>query len=317
MSQNYNTKPEIADYDASKYDYELYWKGRAYEDMADKIALEDLLQNHIQKGKKEGIYIDIGGSYGREALIYAAYFEHVILFDYSFNLLKKGKKYLDDKGISNISYIAGNVYELPFSANSIDGGQMVRVMHHLKNPQLAIDEINRVITNFFILEFANKIHAKYVLKNILHSKTRNELTPLQQTFRSTSQGSKGDDQIFLNFHPEHINSIIAETNFVIKKKLSVSNFRSPLLKKFIPEAVLVGAEKRLQLSLSNFYFGPSMYYDLQKKSKILTKPFLSIENLIVCPKCHEQFHNLLCPKCQFKFKINEGIYDLRYREDEI
>ena len=74
-------KIDVADYDASGYDYEGYWKGREYEDAADNMALQTFLDDEKRKShiKKDDIYIDIGGSYGRQFPIYEMFFKHIIL----------------------------------------------------------------------------------------------------------------------------------------------------------------------------------------------------------------------------------------------
>jgi hypothetical protein len=48
--------------------------------------------------------------------------------------------------------------------------------------------------------------------------------------------------------------------------LSVSNFRSPRLKKMLPKGALLGAEKAVQVPLARTYFGPSTVYLLRKRA---------------------------------------------------
>ncbi len=320
--QKTKTEPVIADYDAVKYDYRTYWQGREYEDLADKIALMKLLQKASKKVdlKKDGIYIDIGGSYGREIHTYLPYAKHIILFDYSLETLKKGRKELIEAGITNVTYVAGNVYFLPFCDDKIDAGQMVRVMHHLKFTQKAFEEINRVINSYFILEAANKIHAKYAMKAILHGKMKDlkDASPYKQVPRETAQGSKGADQIFLNFHPTYISNEITKTDFHISAKLSVSNFRMPFLKKLVGTSVLSAVEKNVQEVLAPISFGPSMYYLLEKDEKVV-KNVSNIDEIFCCPACRgklEKTNNMLsCVSCKRHYEITDGVYDFRYTAD--
>jgi hypothetical protein len=46
--------------------------------------------------------------------------------------------------------------------------------------------------------------------------------------------------------------------------LSVSNLRSPGLKKVVPRAVMVGLEKILQKPLASSHFGPSVFFLVRK-----------------------------------------------------
>jgi len=52
---------------------------------------------------------------------------------------------------------------------------------------------------------------------------------------------------------------LEKNGFVLEKKLSVSNFRNPLLKKIVPETVLLRLEDVLQKPLSYINFGPSVF----------------------------------------------------------
>ena len=52
-----------------------------------------------------------------------------------------------------------------------------------------------------------------------------------------------------------IQEYVKKNGFEIQEKLSVSNFRSPLMKKIIPEAILLALEDILQKPLSCFNFG--------------------------------------------------------------
>lgn len=312
-------KAEIADYDTAKYDYETYWQGRSYEDQADKIALDKLLSTEKQALQGDSVYIDIGGNYGRMIPDVAQYVKHIILFDYSIESLKKGKQHMDKLGLTNVSYVAGNIYFLPFKKNSLQSGHMIRVLHHIVHVENAFAEIDRVIQQFFILEFANKMHIKFVLKSLftLHWNDLHDLTPMQQIFRSTSQGGSGEDQIFLNFHPSYIKRVIAQTGFHCIRKLSVSNLRIPFVKKVIPRNLLLFFEKIFQSPLSFFYFGPSEYMLLEKEAT-QPGPLFVLEDTFCCPKCKGNLiksdQSFSCAVCELQFLIEDGIYDFRYRE---
>jgi len=56
-----------------------------------------------------------------------------------------------------------------------------------------------------------------------------------------------------------VEDMLKKNGFEIQEKLSVSNFRSPLIKKIVPEAVLLALEDILQKPLSYLNFGPSIF----------------------------------------------------------
>jgi hypothetical protein len=76
---------------------------------------------------------------------------------------------------------------------------------------------------------------------------------------------KEDNEIpFVNHNPQTVRKQLAQTGFKIEKTLSVSNFRSPTMKKIIPKSLLVKLEKAVQKPLAKTFFGPSTVYLLKK-----------------------------------------------------
>lgn len=260
-----NTRPiDIADYDQSDYDYIQFWQTRQYENQSEKIALDKLLP---KAGKA---LIDLGGGFGRLAKLYSPRFSQCILLDYSQKNLDQAKILSQTAGIANLEIKRGNVYDLPFKNKEFDAILMVRIIHHLLEPEKAMLEATRILKpdGTFILEFANKIHLKARIRAWLKgdfgfSKDKNPLNLEPCGLRPA--------QILVNYHPQHIQQMLESAGFLIKKKISVSNFRIPILKKLIPLPILLFFESCLQrvseLSLFHFYFGPSIFLLCTKKTK--------------------------------------------------
>jgi len=72
--------------------------------------------------------------------------------------------------------------------------------------------------------------------------------------------------MFFNFHPKYVSGLLEQAGFKVTKKLSVSNFRSPFLKRYIPEGLLNMTENLAQEPLARFNFGPSLFYRCVKAS---------------------------------------------------
>lgn len=315
MAKNKKT-PDIAEYDLSKYDYEQYWKqGRDYEHESDMLALRKLL-----RGETGDWYIDLGGSYGRTVSAYRSKFLHCVLSDYSIEALKKARKNLKERRIQNVNLVAANIYNLPFKDESFSGAQMVRVLHHIENPELGITEIARIIraTGIFNLEFANKIHFIAKVRAFLKFKLGFifDKSPYMQPSRKTKQGTKSERGLFYNFHPKYIQEIMRKSGFKIVKKLSVSNLRSGFFKKLFSTSVLIKIEKLLQDLLAPLNFGPSQYYKLLKSKGKPTTCAKNIYEILCCPKCGgnllKKHSDLICEECGEKFPITYGILDLRW-----
>ncbi len=237
------------------YDYPQYWRKRKYEHQAEKVALKKLLT----KIPKKNNLLDIGGGFGRLAEVYAPIFKNCLLVDPSEELIKiaqnKYKKYI------NLSFKKGRLPKLPLADNQFDCVLVIRLFHHLSDLKKPIVEIHRVLKpkGYLILEFANKIHGKSVLKSIF---SRNFNYLLSHLPENISHQKKIP---FFNYHPMHIKSLLLTNGFNEVKTLSVSNFRNPIFKKFIPIKILLFFESLLQPVLSFFNFGPSIFILAQNK----------------------------------------------------
>ncbi|OQX50471.1 hypothetical protein B5M47_03805 [candidate division CPR3 bacterium 4484_211] len=251
------TKPltEIADYDLPDCDYIKYWQGRQYEHEAEKIALNKLLPN---KGQK---LVDLGGGYGRLTPTYHPHFEQVLIIDTSERSLNQARMMVESLKLKNIEIKKGDIYNLPLKSESFDTALMIRVMHHLRYPQRAFNETARILKpkGIFILEFPNKCHAKALIRASLKGRLKQFLS-----LEPYEQPAAGDEGIFLNFHFHHVRQLLQTSGFIIEKKISVSNFRSPTLKKILPNKLLLNLEKIGQVILTPFNFGPSIFIKCRK-----------------------------------------------------
>ena len=241
--------------DYNLIDYSSYWQNREYEREAEKIALEKLFSRI--PGKEQKTILEIGGGFGRLAAIYAPFFKDVILLEPSEKLLKEAQTNLAAQ--KNLTFLAGRGEAIPQESKSVDVALMVRVSHHFQDLSPVLKEINRILKpqGFLILEFANKIHFKARLRALAKGdfSFRKNLTPFDQR----RQSRKDPEVVFLNHHPQAVLNALSENNFEVKKILSVSNFRSPFLKKVLPQKWLLFWEKSTQSILAPFWFGPSIF----------------------------------------------------------
>jgi len=242
-------------YDDPSYDYPKYWEGREYENTSDRLAVTKLLRL-VPKG---GEIVDIGGGFGRLIPAYQKHFSKLTLVDSSEKMLSQAKKMF---GQNNLTLVRAFAEKLPFTDKSFDAALMVRTYHHLADNQKAINEVGRIVKpgGYFILEFANKLHFKTRLKSFLKLDFNrlNSLEPI-------TVGKTGSDKIpFLNHHPEAVKGILKNSGFILKKVISVSNFRSPFLKRHLPLSFLLATEKAAQNMPFNLYTGPSIFILSQK-----------------------------------------------------
>lgn len=241
------------------FDYPSYWEGREYEDRSDKLAIFKFLK----KIEDRESLIDIAGGFGRLSRPLAKEFAKILLVDQSEGLIKEAKKYLAN--FKNIEIKKGNCQKLPVASGSFSAALMVRIVHHLNEPEKALREARRVLKpgGFLILEFANKIHFLACLKAVLSGNFgfRGSLEPVE---KRSEEAIKEEMITFKNCHPQAIENSLERIGFRIIDRLSVSNCRFLLLKRIIPLSLLLLWENLTQRLFARFYFGPSIYLLAQK-----------------------------------------------------
>lgn len=245
------TQKRADQYDSGDYNYLHYWNGRDYEHRAEVIALKKLLN-----GKKFAWAVDIGGGYGRLCEYLRKYAAHVTLAEPSRKQLDIAENYL--KKQPDIERVQMQADKLAFDTNSIDLVTMIRVMHHLPDPSKEFDEIARVLKKdgYLILEVANYAHIRNRLKYAL----KREKLPSKPVDIRSPENQRDDEVAFVNHNPKKVIKQLAHAGLTVERRLSVSNLRSPFLKKVLPISVMVTIERLLQPLLSKMYFGPSIFF---------------------------------------------------------
>jgi ubiquinone/menaquinone biosynthesis C-methylase UbiE len=244
-------------YNDPSHNYRDYWKGRDYEDSAERMAIGRLL-----KGKHFKQAVDVGGGYGRLCIFLEDFSDKVTLAEPSQQQLDIAKDFLKEH--KNIHQKLMQADDLQFKDGSIDLLTMVRVMHHLPDPAAEFKEIARVLADdgIAIIEVANYAHARNRLKHLVKGK-RMPTKPVD--IRSAEHRNK-DEIPFVNHNPKTVVRQLAHAGLEVEKVLSVSNLRSGALKRHVPMNTMLAVEKVLQRPLAPIHFGPSVFF-LVKKTK--------------------------------------------------
>lgn len=253
------TKPKThrkADqYNDPLHNYRHYWEGREYEHAAEEVAIQKLL-----KGKHFKKAVDVGGGFGRLCLLLEHYADKVILAEPSQQQLDLAADFLKDHPEVDRKLMQAD--DLQFKDGSIDLLTMVRVMHHLPDPSPEFSEIARVLSldGYAIIEVANYAHARNRIKHFLSGK-KIPARPID----IRSEANRRDDEIpFVNHNPKTVIRQFEHAGLQVERVLSVSNLRSPGLKKVLTPSVMLSVEKFLQRPLSSIYFGPSIFFLVRK-----------------------------------------------------
>ena len=295
-------QPPICDYEDSDYQTSFWDKGeRVYEDRVESIALRRLLPD---SGR---MMLEIGAGAGRNTPRYHAY-QRVVLLDYSRTQLLQARERLG--GSERYIFVAADVYQLPFVPGSFDGGTMIRTLHHMAAPKLALEQIRMALQpgGIFILEYANKHNLKAIIRYMLG----------QQSWSPFSRDPIEFAKLNFDFHPESIRTWLADCGFQVKRQLTVSHFRVNTLKRIIPLDILVQLDSVAQLTGNWWQLSPSVFVMSHVEGD---SPIAPTEAIFRCLSCgFFPLENLsapfTCPSCGQEWPYQDGIYDFRLRTIE-
>lgn len=293
--------PPICDYEGSDYQATFWDRGdRAYEDQVEAVALRRLLP---PKGK---LLLEIGAGAGRNTPRYCGY-DHIILMDYSLTQMQQAQARLGRA--ERYTYVAGDVYRLPFVSGLFDGATMIRVLHHIATPPLAFGEIRRVMQphGTLILEYASKLNLKAILRYICYRQDWNPFTLEPVEFVPLN----------FDFHPKAVRRWLKEAGFEVRRQLTVSHFRLGILKRLFPTKILVALDSLAQLTGDWWQLTPSVFTKCRAVGGSPT-PGKSGE-IFRCPLCAQALPSaletaLVCPGCGASWPIVDGIYDFRGKQ---
>jgi ubiquinone/menaquinone biosynthesis C-methylase UbiE len=298
--------PPVCNYEGSDYQTS-FWEqgGREYEDRTEAVALKRLLP------KSGRLLLELGAGAGRNTPRYVG-FERVILLDYSRTQLEQAQARLgkSDKYI----FVAADAYRLPFVDGLFDAATMIRTLHHMADAPKALAQVRNVLHSggIFILEFANKLNLKAIIRYVFHRQKWNPfgLEPVEFT------------TLNFDFHPGAIRNWLKTLGFSIEKTLSLSHFRVGFLKRVIPTGILVFLDSLFQWTGAFWQLTPSVF--VRARNGVShgphgeqTSPALGNMTLFFkCPACgsyplmDEKTH-LECLSCGKQWEVRDGIYDFR------
>ncbi|MCC6260313.1 MAG: methyltransferase domain-containing protein [Anaerolineales bacterium] len=295
------TKPPICNYEGSDYQQAFWEQGnRQYEDLAEGIAFQRTLP---KSGK---LMLEVGAGAGRNTPRYAG-FERIVVMDYSTTQLAQAQTKLGRS--AKYIYVAADVYSLPFRNQIFDAATMIRVLHHMADAPKALNQIKNVLqpNAVFILEFANKLNLKAILRYWLGKQNWNPFTLEPVEFVKLN----------FDFHPQAIQNWLSDLGFRIDRILTVSHFRLGVLKRLFPAKWLAALDGILQPSGRFFQLSPSVFVQaVMQSANSATPPPGAMLELFKCPDCGsenliDQKEYLACSACKAEWPIQDGIYNFK------
>jgi ubiquinone/menaquinone biosynthesis C-methylase UbiE len=296
------TTPPVCDYQGSDYQTSFWDQGgREYEDLAEGIALERLLP------KSGNLLLELGAGAGRNTPRYKG-FKRVILLDYSTTQLAQAQERL--RRSDRYVFVAADIYRLPFIDSLFDAATMIRTLHHMADAPEALAQVRDILQpgGTFILEFANKLNLKAIVRYLLGRQKWSPFTLEPVEF------------VVLNFdfHPKMIRRWLEALDFSVERTLTVSHFRIGFLKRLVPAKILAALDGIFQPTGALWQFSPSVFVksvytgSKSKKVEIPANPSLFFKCLNCGRAPLADFGDIMkCPHCNSKWAVQDGIYDFR------
>jgi ubiquinone/menaquinone biosynthesis C-methylase UbiE len=288
--------PPVCDYEGSDYQSSFWDRGeRAYEDAVEGVALKRLLP---QRGK---LLLELGAGAGRNTPRYSGY-ERVVLVDYSHTQLEQAQQRLG--AAERYLFIAADIYRLPFQNGIFDGATMIRTLHHMAEPRLALEQVRNVLQEnaVFILEYANKHNLKAIFRYLFHKQQWNPFSPEPIEFAALN----------FDFHPATVRSWLQNSQFALERQLTVSHYRMAFFKKFFPLKLLVFMDSLAQLSGDAWQLSPSVFV---RNRAVGSRAQGQAGLFFKCPACGNGLTNspseIICEGCGRHYAVENGIYDFR------
>lgn len=292
--------PPVCDYEGSHYQEEFWERGqRAYEDACEAQTLRRLLP---RSGR---LLLELGAGAGRNTSRYPGY-DRIVLLDYSRTQLAQARERLGDE--PRYTYVAANIYRLPFVDGLFDGATLIRTLHHLAQPPEALIEIRRVLAEraVFLLEYANKHNLKAIARFALRRQTWSPFTLEPIEFAPLN----------FDFHPQAVRGWLTQAGFRIQRQVTVSHFRVGWMKRALPTRMLVALDRLAGTTGDLWQLSPSVF---ARARAVGVSPTAS--GFFQCPACGglpleevapvHGTSGLRCSSCQRLWPRRNGIYDFK------
>lgn len=234
----------ITDYNDTNYEQD-FWSQRKYEDIVEQYLLTKLVP-------KANSLLDIGGGFGRLIPSYKDKVSNSItIFDYSQKLLNSAKEKYSN--FTNINFIQGDFYKMPFKDSSFGAAISIRTLHHVEDVPVFLKEVSRVLQPeaTLIIEFANKRNLLEIIRFITKKTTLNPFT-----LNPENRSNKG---LTYNFHPKYVYAELEKQGFIILRKVPSSILRLPFLKKILGQNFLSFLENLIPLKARFLTLTPSIF----------------------------------------------------------
>ena len=242
-------------YDDPDFDYSRFWAGRDYEHGAELLAIRRLLD-----GQRFAHAVNVGGGYGRLCSVLAEHAARVTLIDARSQQLALSEQMLP-AGLAVARQQAAPT-RLGLQDGCADLAALIRVLQYRPSPGPVLAELARVLRpgGMAVVEMANSAQAG----NRLAALMRGHHIPRVPVDLSSAASRRHGAAPFVHHHPRALIQQFRVAGLSVRRVLSVSNMRHALPMAVLPERAMLAAERVMQVALGPCYFGPSIFFLLEK-----------------------------------------------------
>ncbi len=298
--------PELLS-DYSRYDFRSRWSGR------DRVTeVERAVVARAFDGVRLDRVLDIGSSYGRLVGALGSIASHVTVVDLDISALRC----MDPREVPvPLTRVAANLFHLPFPSESFSGGAMVRVYHHLAQPEAALSEIARVLRpgGRFLVSYNPTPSVGTIVNDLglaLRNGTHERWFPVTRARRRVAVDH---DAFPLFAAPRCDFEGVARSAGLRPVGEFGTGFEEYRVLRRAPAAFFL----RLGMGLHRAPGFPARFAVLEKPGRSGPDPEGDAERF-ACPVCRtpisgwEENHDPVCARCGFRGNGVEGVLDLRY-----
>ncbi len=247
-------------YNDPLFNYAQFWTGRDYEHQAELVALRRLLA-----GRRYRHAADIGGGYGRLAVVLTEYADQVTLVDPSTQQLEPVPGDLPRPGLRTAAGRGRQAavrrrqhrprHHGPGAASPAQPGQRARGTR--AHPPTGRARRRR----------GGQLDARGAADG--RADAQGSAFPPDPVDLRSAKARLDGAAPYVNHHPRTIIGQLAAVGLEVRETLSASNFRHPLAKALVPQRALLAAERAVQRPLAGIRFGPSLFLLLEKGAMAL------------------------------------------------
>jgi hypothetical protein len=280
----------IADYDSNAYDYRTFWSGRDYEQWAESAVLTPLMR----RLPPATWFADFGGGFGRNFGHYRDICRHAVLIDYSVNnLVTAAGVHTASVTTGKLHLVRADLAALPFRDGAFDSSMTIRVLHHLREADVALHEMLRTVLDSAIIDVPIKNHVLARARAV----ARRDLSAVRGP-EPRIVGSS--EHPFNEFSLPAIQAHIEADGFETQIMASVNNLRRwdqrlPQRAVRVLTPIAHGAEWTLQ-RVGRGWWGPSQFILAVRRDEMVFAPgpeYVGLESPLA-----DLAPRMCCPSCQ-------------------